>query len=183
MEIVTSGLSLVEVCKHPGLIQSDKDTVAAYFENDYIIIVPLDKNVGTHARGLMMTKIPKLKPPDAAHLSTALISNSDEFHTFDGDLLDLDGKLAKADGTILKICRPGFGGPSLPLLDAAKLAGEAVVEPVTATQPPIPVPVPSPTPSPAPAQTDEISDESKPKAVNGEAKSGATTGALPTDGP
>jgi hypothetical protein len=60
-----------------------------------------------------------LKPPDAAHLATALISNVDEMHTFDTKLLSLDGKLDKADGTKLKICKPGpfSSAPLLDLLD------------------------------------------------------------------
>jgi hypothetical protein len=39
-----------------------------------------------------------------------------EMHTFDRKLLDLDGLLAMADGSKLKICKPDPGG-SLPLFE------------------------------------------------------------------
>ena len=38
-------------------------------------------------------------------------------HTFDDKLLDLDGLIEMANGLSLKICKPGLGGPALPLLD------------------------------------------------------------------
>jgi len=123
VEIVVSGLCLVEVNKPSKDIQ--RNQIVDYFENDYILIVPLDKAVAVRARDLMFAETPALKPPDASHLATALVSNADEFHTFDKDLLDLDGRLTKLDGTVLKICKPGMGGEKLPLLEV--LEGTASV--------------------------------------------------------
>jgi predicted nucleic acid-binding protein len=117
VEIATSGLCLVEVNKESK--DTSRDQIVTFFENDYILLVPLDKVVGTHARDLMFAAYPGLKPPDASHLATALVSNSDELHTFDRRLLGLDGRLTKLDGTVLKICKPAFGGRELPLLDVA----------------------------------------------------------------
>lgn len=118
-EIAISGLCLVEVCKSPGVVATGPDLVAAYFQHDYVLLVPVDSVVGARGRALMLAGL-GLKPPDAIHLATALIANADEMHTFDDKLLGLDAKLFKADGTALKICKPGHGGPPLPLLDEAK---------------------------------------------------------------
>jgi predicted nucleic acid-binding protein len=120
IEIATSTLSYAEVCKNPGLRAQQEDKVAAFFENDYILPVNLDRAVGERARSLMMSGIVNLKPPDACHLATALLANADELHTFDDKILALDGKIDKADGTRLKICKPDPGGSSAPLLDAMK---------------------------------------------------------------
>jgi predicted nucleic acid-binding protein len=114
-EIVVSGLCLVEVCKHPKIKGASGDAIAAYFEHDYILLVPVDKTVGTHARNLMMAGHAGLKPQDAVHIATALVANVDELHTFDDRMLSLDGRLTKLDGTPLKICKPSFGGPGTPL--------------------------------------------------------------------
>lgn len=119
IEIATSSLCLVEVCKNPQGHSPANDAIADFFEHEYTLLVPLDKLVGSVARKLMRAGYSGLKPPDAAHLATAIVANADELHTFDGTLLDLNGKLDKNDGTKLNICKPSLGGPPLPLLEAA----------------------------------------------------------------
>lgn len=109
-EIATSGLSLAEVCKHKDVKAFDGDTLTDFFRNDYILIVAVDRYVGTLARELMQGGHGGLKPPDAVHLATALIAHAAQFHTYDDTLLKLDGKLQKPDGGLLKICKP-FGPP------------------------------------------------------------------------
>ena len=119
-EILTSALSLAEVCKHPDDETSKpqaSDKIRAYFENDYIVIVPLDRRIGELARDLMREGYAGLKPPDATHLAAAMVANVDELHTFDDKLLNLNGKLTRRDGLKLRICKPAMGGPSLPLLE------------------------------------------------------------------
>lgn len=118
-EIVTSTLSLVEVIKpsrqdSTGLDNNRK--IEAFFENDYILLVHLNIEVVTKARELMQARHAGLKPPDALHIASAIIANADEMHAFDGNVLDLNGKLERADGKKLIICKPSMGGPSLPLL-------------------------------------------------------------------
>jgi predicted nucleic acid-binding protein len=120
IEIVTSALCYAEVCKNRGVVDKDEDKIAAFFENDYVLPVSLDRAVGETARHLMMSGLTKLKPADACHLATALIANVDEFHTFDEKLLGLDGKIDKPNGTKLKICEPDPGGSPAPLLEAMK---------------------------------------------------------------
>jgi predicted nucleic acid-binding protein len=117
IELVTSTLSLVEVCKNPGLKDEGEDKLAAFFEQDYLLLVNLDRHVGERARRLMMSGYSGLKPPDACHLATACVANVEEMHTFDDRLLKLSDILDKADGTKLKIRKPDPGGPPTPLLD------------------------------------------------------------------
>ena len=118
LEILTSALCLAEVCKHPDLIKSQSsDKIAAFFERNFIFVINVDTAVGEHARSLMMGGYAGLKPPDAIHLATALLSPGiEEMHTFDGRLLDLDQLLSKPTGEKLKVCKPGYGTPA-PLLE------------------------------------------------------------------
>ena len=53
IEILTSTLSLVEVCKDPATRATGDDRIGAFFENDYILLMNLDRLVGEHARLLM----------------------------------------------------------------------------------------------------------------------------------
>lgn len=115
LEILTSSLNLVEVCKSTTI---SNDKIAAFFESDYVLLVNLDRAVGERARDLMNSGY-SLKPPDAVHLATAVISpDVEQFQTFDDRLLKLDGLIDKADGTKLKICKPDAGASPAPLLDA-----------------------------------------------------------------
>lgn len=131
IDIVISGVCLVEVCGKAEIRGTAEDIISAYFENDYILIVSVDKVIGTRARKLMYEKHSGLRPVDATHLATALIANVDELHTFDDKLLKLDQKLTKADGSVLKICKPGHGGAELPLLAAlgVKVDGDESEQP------------------------------------------------------
>jgi predicted nucleic acid-binding protein len=114
-EIFTSALSLAEVTKLPSDAPGDGDKIKAFFENDFIVIVQLDRRTGGMARDLMQKGYPGLKPLDAVHLASAASANVDEMHTFDRKLLNLDQKITKADGILLKICKPSMGGPPLSL--------------------------------------------------------------------
>lgn len=120
IEILTSTLCLAEVCKNPSIRATRSDLIADYFESDYILLVNLDRSVGERARALMTSGFAGLKPPDAIHLATAAVSGVEEMHTFDGDLLALNGAVGKSDGTKLKICKPDPGGPPAPLLEPLK---------------------------------------------------------------
>lgn len=118
IELFTSALGLVEVNKGSlvdGGVTVDK--IKDFFENEYIIIVSLDRQVGELGRELMQRGYSKLKPADASHIAAAAVAAVDEMHTYDDKLLALNGKVAKADGTMLRICKPAMTGPKLPLLD------------------------------------------------------------------
>lgn len=118
LEILTSTFCLVEVCKTPSDKKITSDKLAAFFENDYILLTNLDRMVAERGRELMVHHS-GLKPPDAVHVATAAVSPGvEEMHTFDDRLLGLDGVIDKANGTKLKICKPDFGAAPAPLLEA-----------------------------------------------------------------
>jgi|SRR6185312_3925457 len=54
----------------------------------------------------------KLETPDALHLATAILHRADEFHTFDDDLIRLNGNVG---GNRLVICKPVAKRPQLDL--------------------------------------------------------------------
>jgi predicted nucleic acid-binding protein len=117
LEIVASTLCLVEVCKESSNNTADK--LADYFETDYLLMVALDRFVAEEARKLMQGGL-GLKPPDASHIATALISSVEEMHTFDGRILALNGVLSRPDGTKMKICKPALlGTNTAPLFGGA----------------------------------------------------------------
>lgn len=124
LEIVVSALSLVEVLSKDRPAGIGDKAVRDYFDNDYILIVTVDKQVADRARNLMLAGHPGLKPPDAVHLATACVANADEFHTFDDRLLALEGKLDKLDGTRLIVRKPSVPAPPAPLLDAIERGGD-----------------------------------------------------------
>jgi predicted nucleic acid-binding protein len=116
IEILTSTLSLVEVCKDPKIRSSKEDQIGTYFENDYILLMTLDRLVAQHARHLMTVGHAGLKPPDAVHVASAVLGQVSELHTFDDKLLRLDGEVARVDGGRLRICTPDVEGTPPPLL-------------------------------------------------------------------
>jgi len=117
IEVVCSGLCLAEVCKPKDVQDADPKKIADYFEHDYVMLVSLGREIGERARNLMMVEKTGLYPQDACHVATALMTpDVVELHTFDKDILKLDGKLNKADNTPLRICLPDVGGSPIPLL-------------------------------------------------------------------
>jgi predicted nucleic acid-binding protein len=120
IEIVTSYLCFAEVCKHPEAKSSQEDKIAAYFEHEYILGVPVDRVIGENARKLIMSGLSGLKPPDAIHVASAALANVREMHTFDKTLLGLTEKVLCQDGRILRIVKPNLPLPPAPLLEEAK---------------------------------------------------------------
>lgn len=114
-EIVTSTLSLAEVCKNPASVSREAGRFADFLELDYVLLVSVDRAVGEKAREIMQGGIASLKPADAIHAATAIVANVEALHTFDRKLLSLDGLLTRADGSKLRICKPDVGEPDLPL--------------------------------------------------------------------
>lgn len=121
-EIVTSTLSLAEVSKSPTKSKKpdDDDKIAAFFENDYILLANVDVRVGTLARQLMQRGLSGLKPADAIHLATASITECEFFHTFDAGLINLTEKVNTQKGQPIKITPPDALGKPTPLLDGTK---------------------------------------------------------------
>lgn len=126
IEIVTSALSLAEVCKNRDIKDADTSKISAFFEHEFVLLSNLDRTVGERARTLMMAGLPGLKPADACHLATAAVApNVAEMHTFDTDLLALDSKIEKADKAMLRICKPDASVGAEPPLLGAMRRGEA----------------------------------------------------------
>jgi predicted nucleic acid-binding protein len=117
IEIAVSAIALVEVLARNRTSGIDDQRVRDFFDNDYILLVNVDKHLGDFARRLMLASHPGLKPPDAIHLGTACVANVDEFHTFDDRLLALDGMIDRSDCTRLIIKKPSVPAPPAPLLD------------------------------------------------------------------
>ena len=113
VEIWTSTFTLAEVFKkncgddNTGLPASGDRDFEDYVLQDFVHLVQLDVDVGTAARRLLRMFPQIRKPQDGIHAASAILSDVDELHTFDGcDLLILNGKIPKRDGTFLKICKP-----------------------------------------------------------------------------
>lgn len=111
--IYTSFLSFAEVYKAKcegtakPLSEEDDKKIEQFLRQKGIRAVVVDERIGVAARRLMRHHPECKKPSDGIHLATALVLNVDEMHTFDhSDLLKLDGKVLRADGQPLKICRP-----------------------------------------------------------------------------
>lgn len=123
VEIVVSAIALVEVLARNRTSGIDDQKVRDFFDNDYILLVNVDKHLGDFARRLMFAGHGGLKPPDAIHVATACVANVDEFHTFDDRLLALDGVIDRLDGTRLVIKKPAVPAPPAPLLDEIERGG------------------------------------------------------------
>jgi len=121
LEIATSALSLVEVCKGSMGKTISKDSLESFFRNSYVLVVPLNIEVGSVARDLMMFGYPKLKPADASHVATALVARATELHTFDDALLNLNNEIPRLDTGFLRIVKPQLGLGTMPLFEAPSL--------------------------------------------------------------
>jgi len=109
IQIVTSSLTVAEVCfiNREGSLDEklrDIDTISRFFDNDYIYIVQVSRQISTEAAKIGVQH--KVKPPDAIHLATALHSDCQVVHTYDATrLLKLDGKVGIPP---LTICKPSI---------------------------------------------------------------------------
>ncbi|MER8653432.1 PIN domain-containing protein [Mesorhizobium sp. M0847] len=111
VKIWTSAFTLAEVYKPNKesdlLSEPDDKAFEDYIEQDFVTLVQVDMDIGVAARRLLRKHASIRKPQDAIHIATALLNNVDELHTFDrNDMLALDGRLNRADGTKLRIVTP-----------------------------------------------------------------------------
>lgn len=120
IEIVTSAFTLAEVCKRAPDPAAPAINLPAFFDQPYILLVPIDKAVGLRAQNMQLAGLFGIRPPDAVHLASALVHSIPVLHTFDGKLLDLDRLLTLDDGNQLRICKPTQEKPTPPLLQAMR---------------------------------------------------------------
>jgi predicted nucleic acid-binding protein len=115
-EIATSAFTLAEVCKRPLDPASPARNLAAFFEQPYILLIPVDMQVGRHAQQLQVAGLAGIKPPDAIHIASATVWNIPVFQTFDRRLIDLTRKIEMADGNLLEVMMPTRENPTPELL-------------------------------------------------------------------
>lgn len=118
IQIWTSSLSLAEAYKfkcdgNEKQLEADKDVkFEEFIEQDYVVEVQVDHDIGIMSRRLCRQHSKLKKPNDGIHLGSAVLNNIDEFHTFDREnLIPLNGSIKRQDGELLLICEP----PEIPL--------------------------------------------------------------------
>jgi hypothetical protein len=84
IQIVTSAVSLVEVNKldSPPLRQDQSKKILDFFENPYISVRAVDREVAERAHAIVRDH--GLTNLDAIHIATACISKAAVFYTYDG---------------------------------------------------------------------------------------------------
>lgn len=118
--IVTSALTLAEVLpsKFPAGVFNLFDDL---LKRAAFRVISVDRKIAKLAGDLRVhyeKDGKKLRTPDSIHLATAIINGVAELHTFDKDMLPLNGNVA---GHKLVICKPSFKQASLDLVvDNAK---------------------------------------------------------------
>ena len=96
LKIVTSALALVEVAKLPDtalLPEEQERLIVDFFENPYIVVLPLDRLVAKTARQLIRDYSPGLRAGDALHIATALRGKVPILHAYDLHFLNLSGRI------------------------------------------------------------------------------------------
>ena len=93
LEIVVSEMAKVETAYLNGVSDAQSELlIREFFSREYIIPISIDDPVSAIARDLVRKYrvSPKLKPPDAIHLATAILWRIPVLETTDPDLLRLD---------------------------------------------------------------------------------------------
>jgi predicted nucleic acid-binding protein len=125
VEIVTSAFTLAEVCKSSEVKDSPVDHLPSFFDKSYILLVPVDKNVGLRAQSLQLAGLVGLKPPDTVHVASAIIAKCEELHTFDRRILNHNKRITGKDGEPMTICKPTQQVSAGPLLEALEKEASA----------------------------------------------------------
>ena len=103
--IATSAITLIEVVRlQKGAVrlpQKDEKKIRDFFDNPYIYLQNVDRQVGFLARQLIWKE--GFSQRDSIHVATALVRKIPKLHTFDQALLKRDGKLGNPK---LGICHP-----------------------------------------------------------------------------
>ena len=134
--IATSALTYVEVYwtkRGVKLAAEQQVAITDLFGYSWIVPVELDRMTAELARAIMW-KHPHIKSWDAVHVACAIkvrrLGQVECFDTFDGDLIDLTGKL---EGTDLRLSFPDLP-LRFPLLTAAGVPTGASSAPVQPSQ-------------------------------------------------
>ncbi len=108
LQIITSALTITEVLwpkgRQPEIPLDQAQEVQDFFEHEWLAIVTVDRLIAERARALVWNH--KVRPQDAIHVATAVDAKVEQFDTYDGDLIDLSGKIG--DPTL------AIGHPNVP---------------------------------------------------------------------
>jgi len=106
--VYISPLTIAEVHKirhQEKLTDDENENVLEFFENDFVAVVPIDREDGEEANRLCRKyQAEKLSPTDALHLACALKAGCDVLLTWDGDF-------AKVEHPDIQIKRPTIWNP------------------------------------------------------------------------
>jgi predicted nucleic acid-binding protein len=117
--IYTSALTITEVLKYKGakpIPKDKKEMLRAFFQNDYIRIIQVDRWVAFGAQELVWEN--GIPPKDALHVASALHAEVDILETYDDD--DLIKKSKTVGSPPLEIRNPKYVQLPLGLVHARK---------------------------------------------------------------
>lgn len=111
-QIASSAIVMLEVFKDDS---EGNDHFPLIFGNKNVIAYAIDKVIVKEARILRREndKFSKIELPDMIHISTAAFWNCDALHTYDREMLALNGEIMRRDGSPLTICEPLAEEPTL----------------------------------------------------------------------
>jgi predicted nucleic acid-binding protein len=108
IHILTSAFTLAEVLrmkKQVPIARQDRERVRRFFENEYILLADVDRQIAELAQDVVWDY--EVNPKDAIHVATAMTAGQrvgiEQFDTFDGPLIAKSGKIGNPG---LKIGRP-----------------------------------------------------------------------------
>ena len=111
IEIVVSAMATIEAAYLEGYPDQDSEArIKEFFGRNYVVPIGMDLRIAEIARGLIRKyrTSHKLKPPDAAHLATAIQWHIPIIESTDPDLLQLN----HAEGNpLITIRKPLYEGP------------------------------------------------------------------------
>ena len=96
VRIITSALTIAEVIylkPNDKIDRKKSDDICKFFENEYIVIVNIDRKIAELARNLLWD-YKALRPGDAIHIASAIKAKVDVFDTFDDYLINLSGAIS-----------------------------------------------------------------------------------------
>jgi len=104
IELYTSFITVCEWAKIKNEYASEaEDTIAEFLRNPYIRLVAIDWSISRITRDLVRRY--DLDVRNAIHLATAIKLKVDVLHSYDTDLLNLNGKIPEVK---VVICKPAF---------------------------------------------------------------------------
>ena len=108
MIIVTSAITLAEVVRVSGrnrLDSKNEELIHKFFQSDFIEVRDCSRKIAEEARKLLW-KYEHLQYKDAIHAATAVHFKIKTLHTYDDDLLRMNGDLHIDESTNITICLP-----------------------------------------------------------------------------